>query len=170
MSAPGNKNLSVGGGNETCSLTVPNDSSSGVQQGTILTKTLHVCVSGTLANLQMAGPSAGTWKLLDGKGTSVFGVGNEVDSQVATNQLRTALIHEVKLLQDRSTFPVALGVTINCIPSNEMTDLGERFAYTVLPQMQNTVGQVVYQCDVRTEEGMQVRFFCMYFLSFSIFF
>jgi hypothetical protein len=76
---------------------------------------------------------------------------------VATNQLRTALIHEVKLLQDRSTFPVPLGVAINCIPSNEMTDLGERYAYTVLPTVTNTVGQVIYQGDVRTEEGMQVR-------------
>ncbi len=78
---------------------------------------------------------------------------------MATNQLRTALIHEVKLLQDRSTFPVPLGVHINCINSNEMTDLGERYAYTVLPNMSNTVGQTIYQCDVRTEEGMQVRFF-----------
>ena len=46
------------------------------------------------------------------------------------------------MLQDRSTFPVGLGVHINCVPLNEMTDLGERFAYTVLPQMQNTGGQI----------------------------
>ena len=78
---------------------------------------------------------------------------------MATNQLRTALIHEVRLLQDRSTFPVPLGVTINCIPPSEMTDLGERYAYTVLPNVTNSVGQVVYQGDVRTEEGMQVLSF-----------
>lgn len=77
--------------------------------------------------------------------------------QVATNQLRTALIHEVKLLQDRSTFPVGLGVHINCVPLHEMTDLGERFAYTVLPLTQNSVGQTIYQCDVGSEEGLQWR-------------
>ena len=77
--------------------------------------------------------------------------------QVATNQLRTALIHEVKLLQDRSTFPVGLGVHINCVPLHEMTDLGERFAYTVLPLTNTTTGQLIYQCDVGSEEGLQWR-------------
>lgn len=60
-------------------------------------------------------------------------------------------------MQDRSTFPVGLGVHINCVPPNEMNDLGERFAYTVLPQMQNTGGQIIYQCDVGSEEGLQWR-------------
>jgi hypothetical protein len=63
-------------------LVVQSDASPGLQQGTILTRTLHVNVSGTLANLAMAGPSGGMWKLVDGKGISVFGVGNEVDQQV----------------------------------------------------------------------------------------
>ena len=76
---------------------------------------------------------------------------------MATNQLRTAMIKDIRLMQDRSTFPVGLGVHINCIPLTEMTDLGERFAYTVLPMMQNTTGQVIYQCDVGYEEGLQWR-------------
>jgi hypothetical protein len=129
----------------------------GVPQGTILTRTLYVNISGSLTNLGMSGPSAGSWKLVDGKQIGVFGMGSEVDSQIATNQLRTALIHELKLLQDRSTFPVPLGVTINCVPPQEMTDLGEKFAYTVLPNMHNTVGQTVYQCDTSSEEGLQWR-------------
>ena len=77
--------------------------------------------------------------------------------QVATNQLRTAMIHEVKVLQDRSTFPVGLGVHINCVPHHEATDLGERYAYTVLPGGQSMFPQTVYQCDVGYEEGMQWR-------------
>lgn len=138
-------------------MVMSTDTSSCVPQGTILTRTLHVNISGSLANLGMGGPTAGTWKLVDGKQIGVFGMGTEVDTHVATNQLRTAMIHELKLLQDSSTFPVPLGVTINCVPSNEMTDLGERFAYTVLPSMQNTVGQTIYQCDVGSEEGQQWR-------------
>jgi hypothetical protein len=129
----------------------------GVAQGTILTRTLHVNVTGTLANLAMAGSTGGTWKLVDGKQIGVFGMGSEVDAQVATNQLRTALIHEMRIVQDRSTFPVPLGVSINCVPAHEMTDVGDRFAYTVLPQMSSSSGQVVYQSDVRSEEGLQWR-------------
>jgi len=129
----------------------------GVPQGTILTRTLYVNVTGSLANLSMAGPSGGSWRLVDGKQIGVFGLGSEVDSQVATNQLRTALIHELKNLQDRSTFPVPLGVTINCVPAHEMTDVGDRFAYTVLPGTQNSVAQTIYQCDTGSEEGLQWR-------------
>jgi hypothetical protein len=129
----------------------------GVPQGTILTRTLYVNVTGSLANLSMAGPSGGSWRLVDGKQIGVFGLGSEVDSQVATNQLRTALIHELKILQDRSTFPVPLGVTINCVPAHEMTDVGERYAYTVLPGTQNSVAQTIYQCDTGSEEGLQWR-------------
>ncbi len=55
---------------------------SGVAQGTILTRTLHVNITGTLTNLAMAGPSGGTWKLVDGKQIGVFGMGSEVDTQV----------------------------------------------------------------------------------------
>jgi hypothetical protein len=132
-------------------------SDASVPQGTILTRTLHVNISGSLANLGMGGPTAGTWKLVDGKQIGVFGMGSEVDSQVATNQLRTAMIHELKVLQESSTFPVPLGVTINCVPSHEMTDLGERYAYTVLPNVQNMVSQTIYQCDTGSEEGQQWR-------------
>ena len=83
MSAPNRHTLGAPGASESQSpLTVQSDASPGVQQGTVLTRTLHVNVSNTLANLAMAGPSGGTWKLVDGKGISVFGVGNEVDSQV----------------------------------------------------------------------------------------
>lgn len=137
------------------SLAVASDS--GVPQGTILTRTLYVNITGSLTNLEMAGPSGGSWKLVDGKQIGVFGMGSEIDSQVAINQLRTALIHELKVVQDRSTFPVPLGVTINCVPANEMTDLGDRYAYTVLPRSRNAVGQTVYQCDTGSEEGLQWR-------------
>jgi hypothetical protein len=62
-------------------LTVSTDS--GVAQGTILTRTLHINITGTLTNLAMAGPSGGTWKLVDGKQIGVFGMGSEVDTQVS---------------------------------------------------------------------------------------
>ena len=132
------------------------DKASGLR-GTMVARVLHVHVAGTLTNLAMAGPSGACWRLLDGKQIGVFGVGGEIDTQVATNQLSTAHIHEITVLQDRSTFPVPLGVRINCIPGSEVTDLGDRFAYTVLPLTQNSVGQTVYQCEIGSEEGLQWR-------------
>ncbi len=73
---------SFAGGGGNCA-TPGSSSGSGVQQGTVLTRTLYVHITGTLANLAMAGPSGGTWKLVDGKGIGVFGMGAEVDSQVS---------------------------------------------------------------------------------------
>lgn len=127
------------------------------QSSSIMSRTIYVNITGSLANLAMAGPAGGSWRIVDGKQNSVFGLGSEVDSQVATNQLRTALIHRVKVTQDRSTFPIALGVHVNCVPPNEITDLGKRYAYTVLPGVVNTVPQTIYQCDVSSEEGLQWR-------------
>jgi len=135
----------------------PQGDKAGPVRGTMMERILHVNISGTLTNLAMAGPSGACWRLLDGKQIGVFGLGHDVDSQVAANQLRTAHIHEIRLVQDRSTFPVALGVSINCIPAREVTDLGERFAYTVLPQTSNTVGQSIYLCETGSTEGLQWR-------------
>jgi hypothetical protein len=53
-----------------------------VAQGTVLTRTLYVNISGSLGALEMAGPSAGSWKLVDGRSISVFGMGSDVDAQV----------------------------------------------------------------------------------------
>jgi len=128
-----------------------------VPAGTVLTRTLHVNITGSLANLSMAGPSGGTWRLVDGKQLGVFGLGSETDAQVVTNQLRTAQIRSFKILQEYSTFPVPLGVSINCVPANEVTDLGERYAYTVLPNARSAVSQTVYECDTSSEEGNQWR-------------
>lgn len=61
----------------------------GSTQGTILTRTLYINITGTLANLAMAGPSGGTWKLVDGKQIGVFGLGTEVDTQVTSARAHT---------------------------------------------------------------------------------
>ena len=64
------------------SAVITGATSAGVQPGTVLTRTLYVNITGSLAALEMSGPSAGTWKLVDGKCLGVFGMGAEVDAQV----------------------------------------------------------------------------------------
>ena len=162
--------------------------------GTMLTRTVCVNITGSLANLAMAGPQAAIWKPVEGKQAHVFGIrpprtpgvclaepqtagmGAELDAAAATNQLRTALIHDVSLLEHRSTFPVPMGVDINCVPKHvsppgfactqehtltlaqqELTDVGDAYAFTVLPHSIITSPHTVYKCDASAEEGHQWR-------------
>lgn len=133
--------------------TDPSSSSSAF--GQIITRTINVQITGSLANFAMAGPQAAVWKPVDGKQSIVFGClgGEAMDATLATNQLRTALIHEIKVLEHSSNFPVNLGVKINCIPSCEFTDLGEGFAYTVIPHSRINTPHTIYTCDERMENG-----------------
>ena len=126
-------------------------------QGNIVTRSVLVSISGSLANLGMQGSQAAIWKIVDGSQSKVFGLGSSVDAQVATNQLRTALIHEVHLLEHRSTFPVPMGAKIECVPDNEKIDMGEGYAYTVLPHSVISSPHTLYKCDVGSEEGQQWR-------------
>lgn len=126
------------------------------RQGTVITRSVLVNITGSLANLAMQGTQAAVWRPVEGMQLKVFGLGADADAQVATNQLRTALIHEVLLLEHRSTFPVAMGANIECIPNHEKTDMGDGYAYTVLPQSVINTPHVLYQCDVGAEEGNQV--------------
>ena len=131
-------------------------------KSSVLTRTLCVQISGNLSQLAMSGPQAATWSLMDKKAPEVFGLTSEFheedgDLSGLTNQLRTALIHEVNVLEHKSTFPVLLGVHINCIPAGEFTDLGEKFSYTVLPQSTISTPQTVYSCNTNMSQGTEWR-------------
>lgn len=82
MSAPTRNGTTTTVSNDQTSSLNDSGAVGGGQQGTVLTRTLYINITGTLANLAMAGPSGGTWKLVDGKQIGVFGVGSEVDTQV----------------------------------------------------------------------------------------
>jgi hypothetical protein len=135
-----------------------NHTFSEVQNGNIITRTVLVNISGSLTDLNMSGESGATWKPIEGKQTKVFGVLNEnADAQAAANQLRTALIHEVNLLEHHSTFPVPLGITFSCIPSTEYTDLGKAYSYIVLPKSIINSPHNIYKCNVNIENSLSWR-------------
>ena len=91
-----------------------------------LTRRLNVCITGTLSNFFAEGPSAATWKPLDGKQIGMFGHNAEIsDLTSSTNALRNTYICSCKVIEHRSTFPVPLGVRMNCIPHNEIIETGE---------------------------------------------
>ena len=129
-----------------------------VQNGNIITRTINVNITGSLANFAMAGSLGATWKPVDGKQSKVFGaLGEGADAQLVTNQLRTALIHEVTILEHSSTFPVPLGAKINCLPAQEFTDLGQAYAFTILPNSRLSTPHTIFKCDSNAENSQNWR-------------
>ncbi len=123
-------------------------------RGTVMERTLHVNITNSLGNLALAGPHGGLWKLVDGSQWKVFGhlASEAMDAGMATSQLNCAMIHEVTLLEHQSTFPVPLGVNLNCVPAREVTDLGDKFAYTVLPNSVISSPQVIYKAEALSDD------------------
>jgi hypothetical protein len=134
-------------------------SSQAASQNTIVKRTLCVHVVGSLSNLALAGPQAALWKAVPGTETEIFcpslESGMNPDEQV--DLIRNGLIRSVTVKEAQSTFPCPLGVTISCVPSNEVTDLGDRYAYTVLPNSTITSPQTIYTCDTSIQENAAWR-------------
>lgn len=105
-------------------------------------------LQGTLMAFSMMGQNAATWKPVEGKHASIFGMQDRVgglsssaadsdgtgsssmllnaDLAAATNALRNVTITKATLLQSHNNFGVPLGVTISCLPKNEVIDTGDR--------------------------------------------
>jgi hypothetical protein len=128
-------------------------------QNTVVKRTLCVHISGSLSNLALAGPQAAMWKAVPGKETELFcpSLESGLNPEDQVNMIRDGLIRSITLKEAQSTFPCALGVSMNCIPSNEVTDLGDKYAYTVLPSSKISSPQVVYTCDSSIQENAAWR-------------
>ena len=128
-------------------------------QNIIVRRTLSVNISGSLSNLTLAGPQAAMWKPLSGKETELFcpSLDGELDPAEQTNSIRTGIVRSMSIVEQHSTFPCTLGVTVSCIPPTEVTDMGERYAYTVLPMSRLTSPQAIYTCDTSMQENQAWR-------------
>lgn len=115
----------------------------------VVKRILSVRISGSLSNLTLAGPQAAMWKPLSGKEADVLKpyLGAEIDSADAVNRLRTGTVRKVTLMEHSSSFPVPIGISMNCIQPWETTDMGENYAYTVLPKSNLSSPQCVYEFD-----------------------
>ena len=136
------------------------DASSGQPpQNTVVRRTLCVHISGSLANLALAGPQAAMWKPVAGKETELFCPSLEggMNPEEQVDLIRNGLIRSLVVKESQSTFPCGLGVTVSCVPSNEVTDLGDRYAYTVLPNSTINSPQQVYTCESSIQENAAWR-------------
>lgn len=102
--------------------------------------------------------SVGSSATMQGGGSS-SGLASSVNS--ATHALSNAVIQRAVLLEHKSNFKVPLGVTISCLPSNEMTGFGEGYCYTVLPESVNTVPLKLFEATDESEEGHRWRKVCV---------
>jgi hypothetical protein len=122
---------------------------------TLVRRTLCVHVCGSLANLALAGPQAGMWKAASGKEPLMFcpTLQGDVDPGQTVDNIRHGVVRSVTVLEQESTFPFLLGVSLSCVPPAEVTDLGETYAYTVLPRARLAASETVYACDPSVHES-----------------
>ena len=129
------------------------DAACSPERGTMMERVLHVSITNSLGNLALAGPHGGCWRLVDGSQNKTLGRAVEgMDAGAATTQLSNALIHEVTLLQQHCDFPVPLGVHLNCVPAKEFTELGDAYAYTVLPNSRLTTPETIFKAQPLSED------------------
>ena len=122
-------------------------------RATLMERVLHVSITNSLGNLALAGPNGGCWRLVDGSQNRTLGQAVDgMDAGAATSQLSSALIHEVTILQQHNNFPVPLGVHFNCMPANEYTELGDAYAYTVLPNSKMSTPETIFKAPPLSED------------------
>ena len=131
-----------------------------------ITRRINVKIQGSMSDFAQDGQGSATWRAVDGKQTTIWGLqdiagGMGGDASAthasATHALSNAIVKSAILLEHKSTFKVPLGISISCLPSNEMTGFGEAYCYTVLPESTNTVPTKLYEAGEETEEGNRWR-------------
>ena len=108
------------------------------------------------------GPTAATWRPVEGKHAAIFGTDDsgttmmdsnmnsgelniDADLSATTNALRNATITKATLLQSYNSFPVPLGVTVNCLPCNKVVDVGDKYTFTTIPNMSVNIPNMLYE-------------------------
>lgn len=125
------------------------------------------------------GQTAATWKPVEGKHAAIFGNHDfsddhqtssssgadgsssstllNADLAAATNALRNVTITKATLLQSHNTFGVPLGVTINCLPKNEVVDTGDRYTFTTIPNATINTPYTLYEAGESHQQAMEWR-------------
>jgi hypothetical protein len=133
------------------------------QQPVRITRRFNVSINGSMNDFEAMGRTAATWQPVDNCHTELFGAdcdtfgSNTFDHATTANAIGNAVIVKATVLQSKSTFTVPLGLTCNIMPSREMTDTGEKFLCTVLPETHSAFPEVVFEADVTARQGMEWR-------------
>ena len=131
------------------------------KQQYLITRRFNVHISGSLQNFQSQGPQSASWTPMAGKAGEVFGINDVFDSTpdagLAASVLQGAVLHKLTVLEQKNEYPCNIGVTISCIPAEEMTKAGQRYAITALPETHNSTPCVCFSAAESETDGHEWR-------------
>ena len=126
----------------------------------IVTRRVCAQIRGSMEQFQRTGRDAASWYPANGKHGDIFGVNDifeaGIDSNTATGALRNALIHKITILEQKNDFPLHLGVSISCVPLEESTKSGHKYAATSFANSHSTYPLVIFEAGDQNE-GMEWR-------------
>lgn len=126
----------------------------------IVTRRVCAQIRGSMEQFQRTGRDAASWYPANGKHGDIFGVNDifeaGIDSNTATGALRNALIHKITILEQKNDFPLHLGVSISCVPLEESTKSGHKYAATSFSNSHSTYPLVIFEAGDQNE-GMEWR-------------
>ena len=123
----------------------------------------NVQVSGSMQDFESMGKTAATWEPIGNCHAEIFGAelnnGGSYgsDNTAITNAIGNAVIVKTTMLSSKSTFPVALGLTMNGVPGSEVTESGEKFLTTILPNHTTSNPEVLFEADITARQGLEWR-------------
>jgi len=71
--------------------------------------------------------------------------------------LQNAVLHKVVCLEHKNDFPIHLGVSLSCIPADETTRHGNKFAVTAFAKTHNPYPITLFEAEAGSNEAMQWR-------------
>ncbi len=133
------------------------ESAEAPKQQYLITRRFNVHISGAISDWNTHGSRAATWTPVNGKHGEIFGINDVFESQPDASTtaavLQSAVLHKLTVLEQKNDFPCNLGVTISCIPSEELTNTGQRYAITALPNSHNSTPCVCFSAAESETDG-----------------
>lgn len=130
----------------------------------LITRRFLATIKGSFNQFAQSGQEAASWSPNNGKVGDVFGISeilqqgpHGVDSISSAGALQNAVLHRITVLESKNEFPLTLGVSISCIPNDESTRTGHKYAMTSLAQSYNPTPLTLFEAEPTTNEGMQWR-------------
>jgi hypothetical protein len=126
-----------------------------------ITRRCLVTIRGSFQQFGSAGPEAASWTPVNGKVGDVFGISDIVeqgaDSGFGSALLQHAVLNRVSVLETKNDFPLPLGVSISCIPSDESTRTGHKYAMTCLANSHNPNPLCLFEIESTSHDNMAWR-------------
>jgi len=127
----------------------------------LIRRRLCVDVTGSLQQFAKSGPDAALWAPNNAKIGEILGVSDVFDNipdvGLTAACLQNAVLHKVVCLEHKNDFPIHLGVSLSCIPSDETTRHGNKFAVTAFAKTHNPFPITLFEAEAGSNEATQWR-------------